>query len=148
MNTKNMNEGVQIILARIASHPEEFIHTYNVNTEYHGRWHNLIDNVNKRVELGNDRILAFLTDEEIKAIYDALREVQRDDFTATIMRRITNSENPYELQEQLRAKLSTYPIGGQIAQPANIAGTAVHPAMNTNTWVTPIISSSTTPVKP
>ena len=139
MNTKNMNEGVQIILARIASHPEEFIHTYNVNTEYHGRWHNLIDNVNKRVELGNDRILAFLTDEEIKAIYDALREVQRDDFTATIMRRITNSENSYELQEQLRAKL---------IQPANIAGTAVHPAMNTNTWVTPIISSSTTPVKP
>ena len=140
MDIKDMNEGVQMVLARIASHPEEFVDN---ESTYSGKWHGVIDGVIRRVE-GNNVALSFLSDEEIQAIYDALRQARRDAFTASVMRRITGSENSYDLQEQLQSKLKMQPVL-MPSQPANNI-TTVHSSMNT--WGSPLIASSTTPIKP
>ena len=144
MDVKDMNEGVQMVLARIASHPEEFVDN---ESTYSGKWHGVIDGAVRRVE-GNNVALSFLNDDEVQAIYDALRQARRDAFTASVMRKITGSESVADLQEQLQSKLEYNLSKGRMAvapQPVNNITTG-HPAMNS--WGNPLIASSTTPIKP
>jgi hypothetical protein len=87
MKIEDMNEGVQIIIERIKTHPEEFEETFD------GRWYDIIRSVLERVENG-EKSLLFLHDDEIHAIYNELREMRRNDFTASVLHRLVDSETP------------------------------------------------------
>ena len=62
-----MIDGMKIILERMKTNPEEFVN----NLGRIGRWESIIT-------MNND----VLTDEEMKAFTDALRELRRENFTA------------------------------------------------------------------
>ena len=65
-----MIDGMKIILERMKTHPEEFVEDYGRI----GRWENL-------VSMNND----VLTDSEMKAFKDAMRELRRERFTAKVL---------------------------------------------------------------
>lgn len=74
MRTEDMNEGVQILLARMQSHPEEFFERH--------KWEPIIDS------LGAGR-LDFLDPEEIEALKNGLKNMYRDRFTAKVLKYLT-----------------------------------------------------------
>lgn len=84
MNIEDMNEGVRILIDRIKTNPEEF------NNGVHERWYDIMHNVVRRAE-GKEHALPFLYDEEIQAIYNQLREMNREDFTGTVLRRLADT---------------------------------------------------------
>lgn len=86
------NKGVQIILKRMHSNPEEFTSIAKVGTA--GRWGWLMEQVILRVENSHKNTnsyrvqLAFLTNDEIDALYDTFMSIQGDAFTHAIMREL------------------------------------------------------------
>jgi len=76
MRTEDMNEGVQILLARMQTHPEEFINS--------GKWQFLQDSI-------KDKRLSFLDPEEIQALDNGLKEMYRQKFTAMVLTKLTES---------------------------------------------------------
>ena len=79
-----MNKGVELLLARMDSHPEEFVYKLGVHNRPTQRWAWVIDAVFKRVN--NDTTeLNFLTDEEVSAIYYKYTSLMGDQFTKQIM---------------------------------------------------------------
>ena len=80
MRIEDMNEGVQILLARMEAHPEEFM--------ANGKWH-FISDAFTSTSHAEDR-LRFLEKEEIKALQDGLKKMYRDKFTATILSKLTD----------------------------------------------------------
>jgi hypothetical protein len=99
---KIRNKGVQILLNRMQSHPEEFTSPgRNMGT---GRWEWVIDGVIARVEglLKNTTAMtydaprvpfSFLTDEEVGALYDKYMSIRGDAFTHRIMRELLDEED-------------------------------------------------------
>tara|TARA_R110000868_G_scaffold23245_3_gene94050 strand:+ start:19 stop:447 length:429 start_codon:yes stop_codon:yes gene_type:complete len=63
-----MNEGVQLLLARMESHPDEFVK--------YGRWHEALTSVKE---------FDILTEGEINLLNTKLREARRKAFTASVM---------------------------------------------------------------
>jgi hypothetical protein len=78
MRIEEMNEGVQILLERMKTNPEEF------ETPF-GKWQHIIDQIMGRKE-GVKTIVPFLYDEEINALFEGLRNMERNKFTADILR--------------------------------------------------------------
>lgn len=74
MCIEEMNEGVQILLARMKSHPEEFINS--------GKWQFVHQSI-------KENRFTFLTPEEIQALDNGLREAYREKFTAMVLNRLT-----------------------------------------------------------
>lgn len=98
MNKDSMNTGVQIILDRMDTNPEEF------EMEHVDKWGDIIHAIHARVEgkvstnnLDTNKPLRFLTDPEVRAMYDKLEDVRRENFTADVLRRL--AETP--VQEDL-----------------------------------------------
>jgi len=89
------NQGVQILLNRMQSNPEEFLHSAALLSP---RWHWLLEQVVNRVEhnhksYDNYRVqLPFLTNEEVDALYDKWMSIQGDAFTHRIMRELLEDE--------------------------------------------------------
>jgi hypothetical protein len=83
------NKGVEILLNRMDSHPEEFTERKNLGTRT--RWDWLIEQVSRRVfnghkANGNYHIeLPFLTDKEVDAVYNKFMSLQGQAFTNRIM---------------------------------------------------------------
>lgn len=73
-----MNQGVEILLARMDSNPEEF-------TTARGKWDWIMDGVNRRVAGKDKDVLAYLTDEETRALYDKMQVLARDGFTRNVI---------------------------------------------------------------
>ena len=73
-----MNQGVEILLARMDSNPDEF-------TTARGKWDWVMDGVNRRVADKDKDVLAYLTDEEAQALYDKMQVLARDGFTRNVM---------------------------------------------------------------
>jgi hypothetical protein len=73
-----MNQGVEIIMARMDSHPQEFCH----ETMYgrYGRWTAAIDKVLA--------VAGSFTDEERKAISTKLYALERERFTQDVMKKL------------------------------------------------------------
>lgn len=69
-----MNDGVELILKRMDSHPEEFT---TKDFSGHNRWSRLIDYYEK-----------VLTDEELATLKAKQTEILRDEFTASVMEEI------------------------------------------------------------
>jgi hypothetical protein len=111
MNKDVMNEGVQILLDRMDTNPEEF-------EDYSGKWGDIIGAVHARKSIpdghSKDAPLPFLTDPEVNALYDKLEDVRRENFTSDVLRRL--AEAPVEvLQEDLfdsRSYTMNAPLGG------------------------------------
>lgn len=76
MHIKDMNEGVQILLARMKTHPEEFIGS--------DKWMFLHDSL-------KENRLSFLDSEEVAALDNGLKELYRQKFTAKILAKLTES---------------------------------------------------------
>ena len=82
-----MIDGMKIILERMKTNPEEFVN----NLGLVGRWENIIT-------MNND----VLTDEEMKAFKDALRELRRESFTAKVLQTL--------MEEPITIDPNTYTI--------------------------------------
>jgi ssRNA-specific RNase YbeY (16S rRNA maturation enzyme) len=83
------NKGVEILLNRMDSHPEEFTERRNLGSRT--RWDWLIEQVSRRV-LNNHKSdskyrldLPFLSDEEVDALHDKYQQLQGQAFTNRIM---------------------------------------------------------------
>lgn len=74
MRTKDMNEGVQILLARMKSHPDEFCDGL--------KWEGILDSL----RAGQ---LDFLEAVEVKALKNGLKDMYRDRFTAKVLVALT-----------------------------------------------------------
>jgi len=80
-----MNQGVQILLGRMRSNPDEFVP--NVNGHYPDKWRRIIMAVEMRAQGGKDYKdqLPFLSNEEIKALWDGMQQLQGELFTKKVM---------------------------------------------------------------
>jgi hypothetical protein len=87
MNKDVMNQGVQILLDRMDTNPEEF-------DDYTGKWGDIIGAVHARKSVpethSKDAPLPFLTDPEVNALYEKLEDVRRENFTADVLRRLAD----------------------------------------------------------
>jgi hypothetical protein len=80
-----INKGVQILLERMSSNPDEF--TPDLRNGYPPKWRNIILSVEMRVKGGKDYQdqLPFLSDKEIKALWQKMQELQGELFTKQVM---------------------------------------------------------------
>ena len=89
-----MNTGIELLVKRIKDCPDEFVS---------GDWNRLMD-------LFSNFVTAF-TDEEKKAVDDALQEAKREVFTGRVMEIIANGEVIGDFQE----KYAHHPMASKIA---------------------------------
>jgi hypothetical protein len=98
MNKDVMNQGVQILLDRMDTNPEEF------EEGSYSKWGDIVQAVHARVSSPEahkkNAPLPFLSDAEVKAMYDKLEDVRRENFTADVLRRLANVAN-LDVQEDL-----------------------------------------------
>jgi hypothetical protein len=80
-----MNKGVQILLERMSSNPDEFVPT--LRDGYSQKWRNILLSVEMRVNGGKDYRdqLAFLTDKEVKVLWEKMQSLRGDLFTKQVM---------------------------------------------------------------
>ena len=91
MKPEEMNEGVRILLERMETHPQEF--NYGILL----KWSDIIKEIMKHAK-GEPNAVPFLDDAEVKAIYDKLRDLERQEFTAQVLRRLADTpEEPEQL---------------------------------------------------
>ena len=83
MTTENMNKGLQILLERIKSNPEEF--TPDITGRYPEKWRNILQQVEGRANDKSCRYLDFLSDAEIAEVWRAIQDVRGDQFTKQVM---------------------------------------------------------------
>jgi hypothetical protein len=91
------NQGVQIVLNRMHSHPEEFVETKNNLMSM--RWLWVIESVIKRVGLKHEtRVnnahlpMPFLSNDEVDALYDKYMSIQGEAFTHRVMRELLEDD--------------------------------------------------------
>jgi hypothetical protein len=89
MNKDNMNTGVQILLERMDTNPEEFIEGN------YSKWSDIVNAVHARKNTPeahkNTAPLPFLTEPEVNALYEKLEDVRRENFTADVLRRLADT---------------------------------------------------------
>ena len=73
-----MNRGIEILLARMDSHPQEF--SSDTMMGRYGRWSGVIDQV---LAVGGS-----FTGEEREALTTKLREMEREQFTQRVMKKL------------------------------------------------------------
>jgi len=102
MNKDAMNQGVQILLDRMDTNPEEF-------DDYTGKWGDIIGAVHARKSIpeenSKDAPLPFLTTPEVNALYEKLEDVRRENFTADVLRRL--ADDSVKQQELWETSYST-----------------------------------------
>ena len=107
METKDMNKGVQILLERMDSNPEEF-HTGN------GKWLDVISVIVTRMKqlagepvTANHRSLCPLEDDEVITLNNKLREIAAKEFTHTVMNRLLTANYEANYDSSMGGKLKT-----------------------------------------
>ena len=80
-----MNKGVQILLERMSSNPDEFIPT--LRDGYPAKWRDILLSIEMRTNGGKDYKdqLSFLNDREIKALWEKMQSLQGELFTKRVM---------------------------------------------------------------
>jgi hypothetical protein len=78
-----MNKGVQILLERVKSNPEEF--TPDIAGSYPTKWRNILQQVEARAKGEVPKYLDFLPDAEIAELWRAMQSVRSDQFTKQVM---------------------------------------------------------------
>jgi hypothetical protein len=92
-----MNKGVQILLERMNSNPDEFIPS--VLGDYPAKWRDIILAVHMRTNGGKDYAdqLPFLNDKEIKTLWHKMQELQGELFTKQVMNTLLRDADNQEL---------------------------------------------------
>jgi hypothetical protein len=103
MADAEMNKGVQILLERMNSNPNEFIPS--VAGKYPAKWRDIILSVEMRVKGGKDYAdqLPFLNDKEIKALWHKIHGLQGELFTKRVMNTLLRNSEELDLREQLES---------------------------------------------
>ena len=83
MRTEEMNKGVQILLERIKSNPEEF--TPDIVGRYPDKWRNVLQQIEARASGEMPKYLDFLSDAEVAELWRAMQAVRGDQFTKQVM---------------------------------------------------------------
>ena len=78
-NIDGINEGVSLLLTRIAMFPEEFLVPTDAN--YEGKWAWVLDPLTQRVKYKDAHVLDMLTDEEVNLLYGKWINIHREDFS-------------------------------------------------------------------
>ena len=112
MNKDAMNQGVQILLDRMDTNPEEF-------DDYTGKWGDIIGAVHARKSIpeenSKDAPLPFLTTPEVNALYEKLEDVRRENFTADVLRRLADdSVKQQELWDTSYSTSNSSYVGGSL----------------------------------
>lgn len=95
MKPEEMNEGIRILLERMETHPQEFNHGIHI------KWGEMVGDIMQRAK-GVANAVPFLHDDEVKAIYDKLRDLERHEFTAQVLRKLADTpEEDYDPDAQL-----------------------------------------------
>jgi hypothetical protein len=128
MADANINQGVQILLNRMDSHPEEFVP--DLQSHYPHKWRALLLKVDSRVQHANTKHLnknadlytpelSFLSDEEIFALHGKVQSIRGDLFTKEVMATLLADEerNLGELSSSL-----LQPTGATITLGTGIGG--------------------------
>lgn len=107
MNKDAMNQGVQILLERMDTNPEEF--EYDI-ARGGGKWSDIVQALHARKNTPeahkNTTPLPFLTDPEVNALYEKLEDVRRENFTADVLRRL--ADTPREIVQEDLFDSATY----------------------------------------
>ena len=112
MKTEEMNKGVQILLERMQSNPEEFIPDWRGN--YPPKWQRKLDAVARRaVNIQTKKKdpdyypeLPFLSDDEVLAVWQAMQNILANRFTEEIMATLLNDAQLQSLDEELSSSLT------------------------------------------
>ena len=97
-DVSQMNKGVQILLERMSSNPDEFVP--DIHGKYPPKWRDIIISVYMRVEGGRDYKdqLPFLTHQEIKALWKKMQSLQGELFTKRVMNTLLQDANKFDLR--------------------------------------------------
>ena len=137
MNKDAMNQGVQILLERMDTNPEEF------EEGSLSKWADIINAVTARKNVpeahAKNAPLPFLTDPEVNALYDKLEDVRRENFTADVLRRLADTPKEIAQQELWETSYSTsrLPIG---TNTNSLTTTLPHTTGTVGNWGTSSIS--------
>ena len=94
-----MNQGVEILLARMDSNPDEFV---GMDWPRQSKWSWVMDDLRKRVAPDADAReakkegyipLRFLTDIEVQALWEKLESLRADQFTKAVMRTLLEEDD-------------------------------------------------------
>ena len=114
-DVSQMNKGVQILLERMSSNPDEFIPT--VHGYYPKKWQDILLAVQMRAEGGKDYKdqLSFLNDKEIKVLWEKMQSLQGDLFTKKVMNTLLrDSVEDNFLYANTAHSTTTLPNGGTV----------------------------------
>lgn len=97
-----MNQGVELLLQRMDSHPEEF-NTHNPDKHAHEKWKWVTGAIKTRINFMNRspdtelvhhfESLGFLTDREILILHDKYMSIQADSFSRRVMATLLTDGN-------------------------------------------------------
>ncbi len=131
MNKDAMNQGVQILLERMDTNPEEFEDDFALGG---GKWYDIVQAVHVRKDK-NEKTLPFLSDAEVNALYDKLEDVRRENFTAAVLRRL--ADTPQEITQQGLWDKPSYSTSNHpvLGTPSSLTTTLPHTTATTaGTW--------------
>ena len=138
MNKDAMNQGVQILLDRMDTNPEEFEEGSS------SKWADIMNAVTARKNVpeahAKNAPLPFLTDPEVNALYDKLEDVRRENFTSDVLRRLADTPKEIAQQELWDTSYSSsnHPVLGT---PPSLTTTLPH---TTGAWGTSSITHAQT----
>ena len=108
MQRTEMNKGVQILLERMQSNPEEF--TPDWRGEYPPKWRRKLEAIGRRATHINDKKkgdveyypeLPFLKDEEILEVWQAMQDLLANQFTEEVMATLLHDANESDYPSEL-----------------------------------------------
>lgn len=98
-DVSEMNKGVQILLERMESNPQEFIP--DLLGQYPPKWRNILMAVECRAIKDKDykNELPFLSDNEIKALWQKMQSLQGELFTEQVMDTLLRDAHNARMEE-------------------------------------------------
>ena len=99
-----MNRGIELIIARMKSNPDEFAPDSYMREGSSSKWEQLVNNWKY-----------CLTEEEIHAFRDALKEVHRELFSQRVMRHILTAGEVHDVVETPKQMPYQHPYNTAIA---------------------------------
>lgn len=100
-----MNEGVELILRRMETNPEDFEQCWGYDryrTDRQDKWHIFMEDIRYRAEarsdighngITNSNPVPFLTDEEVAMVYKKWLEIQSVAYTKSVYRELLRDKN-------------------------------------------------------
>ncbi len=97
-----MNKGVQILLERMNSNPDEFIPT--LRDGYPPKWRDILLSIEMRTNGGKEYKdqLPFLNDKEVKALWEKMQSLQGELFTKRVMDTLLRDAHDFETLETIK----------------------------------------------